>query len=58
LPEGTDSQTIKAAAICVNRKIARCQLFGDKTEIFRVALQQGIDLPASLIITEPKSLKV
>jgi len=56
LPEGTDSRTIKAAAICVNRKIARCQLLGDKAEILRIAEQQGITLPSNLIITEPKSL--
>lgn len=57
LPEGNDIRTIKAAAICVERNIARCQLLGNKEEILRIADQQGIDLPASLLITDPKSIR-
>ncbi|MCJ8320495.1 MAG: phosphate acetyltransferase [Colwellia sp.] len=57
LPEGSDIRTIKAAAICVERKIARCQLLGDKEEILRIADQQGIDLPTGLLITDPKSIR-
>lgn len=53
LPEGTDVRTIKAAAICVERKIARCQLLGDKETILTIAKQQGITLPAELMITDP-----
>ncbi len=53
LPEGTDVRTIKAAAICVERKIARCQLLGDKETILTIAKQQGITLPAELLITDP-----
>jgi phosphate acetyltransferase len=56
LPEGNDIRTIKAAAICVERNIARCQLLGDKEEILRIAEQQGISLPDGLLITEPKSI--
>ncbi|WP_448211497.1 phosphate acetyltransferase [Colwellia sp. MEBiC06753] len=56
LPEGNDIRTIKAAAICAERKIARCQLLGDKEEILRIAEQQGINLPAGLMITEPKEI--
>ncbi|WP_371372536.1 phosphate acetyltransferase [Thalassotalea aquiviva] len=57
LPEGNDIRTIKAAAICAERKIARCQLLGNKDEILRIAEQQGIDLPPGVIITDPKVVK-
>ena len=57
LPEGTDIRTIKAAAICVERGIARCQLIGDKEVILRIAEQQGITLPADLLITNPDEIR-
>lgn len=57
LPEGTDIRTIKAAAICCERNIARCQLLGNKEEILRIAEQQGISLPDSLLITEPENIR-
>ncbi len=57
LPEGTDIRTIKAAAICVERKIARCQLLGDKDSILTIAEQQGIHLPDELLITDPKTIR-
>lgn len=57
LPEGTDIRTIKAAAICCERKIARCQLIGNKAEILRIAEQQGISLPDSLLISEPELIR-
>jgi len=57
LPEGTDVRTIKAAAICVERGIARCQLLGDKENILRIAEQQGIDLPSGLLITDPDKIR-
>ncbi|MDO6446135.1 phosphate acetyltransferase [Colwellia sp. 1_MG-2023] len=57
LPEGTDVRTIKAAAICVERNIARCQLLGDKETILTIAEQQGINLPSGLLITDPASIK-
>ncbi|WP_371189253.1 phosphate acetyltransferase [Thalassotalea maritima] len=56
LPEGNDIRTIKAAAICAERGIARCQLLGQKDEILLIAEQQGITLPPGVIITEPKSV--
>ncbi|MFD2166902.1 phosphate acetyltransferase [Thalassotalea euphylliae] len=56
LPEGNDVRTIKAAAICAERKIARCQLLGDKEEILRIADQQGIALPSGLLITDPAEI--
>jgi phosphate acetyltransferase len=57
LPEGTDVRTIKAAAICVERGIARCQLLGDKESILRIAEQQGINLPEGLLITDPALIR-
>lgn len=57
LPEGTDIRTIKAAAICCERNIARCQLIGDKEEILRIAEQQGINLPENLLITDPDNIR-
>ena len=57
LPEGTDVRTIKAAAICARRKIARCQLLGNADEISLIADQQGIELPPGLIITDPDTIR-
>ena len=49
LPEGDEPRTIKAAAICQQRGIARCVLLGDPDEIRRVAQARGVELPAGLI---------
>jgi len=57
LPEGDDVRTIKAAAICVERGIARCQLLGNKESILRIAEQQGINLPSGLLITDPDNIR-
>ncbi|GHE90276.1 phosphate acetyltransferase [Thalassotalea profundi] len=57
LPEGTDVRTIKAAAICAERGIARCQLLGNKEQILKIAEQQGINLPSGLIITDPELIR-
>ncbi|QDP01443.1 phosphate acetyltransferase [Thalassotalea sp. PS06] len=57
LPEGNEVRTIKAAAICAQRNIARCQLLGNKEEILRTAEQQGIQLPPGVIITEPEAIR-
>ncbi len=57
LPEGTDIRTIKAAAICCERNIARCQLLGNREEIRQIAEHQGINLPESLLITDPDTIR-
>ena len=57
LPEGNDIRTIKAAAICCERQIARCQLIGNKAEILEIAKQESIDLPDNLLITEPETIR-
>ena len=45
LPEGTEPRTVRAAAICAERGIARSVLLGDPDEIRRVAAAQEIALP-------------
>jgi phosphate acetyltransferase len=57
LPEGDDVRTIKAAAICAERNIARCQLLGNKEDILLIAEQQGIHLPDTVIITNPDDIR-
>lgn len=57
LPEGDEPRTIKAAAICAERGIAKCILLGDKAEILRVAEQQGVVLPDAVIIQQPQDVR-
>jgi phosphate acetyltransferase len=57
LPEGEEPRTIKAAAICAHRNIATCILLGNKTEILRVAQQQGVVLPDSVKIIQPEDIR-
>jgi phosphate acetyltransferase len=57
LPEGEEPRTIKAAAICARRNIAKCILLGNKTEILRVAEQQGVELPDSVEIKQPEDIR-
>ncbi|NTS75563.1 phosphate acetyltransferase [Catenovulum sp. SM1970] len=56
LPEGNEPRTIKAAAICGEREIARTVLLGDKAEILRIAEQQGVNLNNYVKIVEPASI--
>ncbi|MCF6753774.1 phosphate acetyltransferase [Pseudomonas stutzeri] len=53
LPEGNEPRTIRAAAICQERGIARCVLLAKPAEVEQVAREQGINLPASLEILDP-----
>ncbi|MFN2322435.1 MAG: phosphate acetyltransferase [Trueperaceae bacterium] len=48
LPEGEEPRTIRAAAECQERGIARCVLLGRREEIERVAASQGVALPEGL----------
>jgi phosphate acetyltransferase len=57
LPEGTEPRTVRAAAICAARGIARCVLLGDPSEIRRVAAAQEIDLPSGLELLDPAALR-
>ncbi|AWB68224.1 phosphate acetyltransferase [Saccharobesus litoralis] len=56
LPEGNEPRTIKAAAICGKRGIARCVLLGDQQEIERIALQQGVELNGYVDIVDPQAI--
>jgi phosphate acetyltransferase len=53
LPEGTELRTVKAAAICGRRGIARCVLLGKPSEVQAVAKSQDIELPDNLEILDP-----
>lgn len=57
LPEGEEPRTIKAAAICQTRGIARCVLLGRRVEILRIAGSLGVELPLDLEIIEPDSIR-
>lgn len=56
LPEGNEPRTIKAAAICAQRGIARPVLLGDKDEILRIAEQQGVELGDNIDIVAPEDV--
>ncbi|WP_377154449.1 phosphate acetyltransferase [Pseudaeromonas sharmana] len=53
LPEGDEPRTVKAAAICAERGIARPVLLGNPDEIRRVAEQQGVVLNDRVEIIDP-----
>jgi len=57
LPEGVEPRTVKAAAICSRRGIARCVLLGDPAEVREVARRQDIELPDNLEILNPAELR-
>jgi len=57
LPEGEEPRTVRAAAICEEKGIARCVLLGKRTAIEDVAATQGITLPESLEIIDPDDIR-
>ena len=57
LPEGDEPRTIRAAALCAQRNIARCVMLGDPGEIHRVAEGLEVDLPDNLEILNPAQLR-
>jgi phosphate acetyltransferase len=57
LPEGTEPRTVRAAAICGERGIARCVLLGDPQEVRRIAAAQQVELPSNIEILDPRSLR-
>ena len=56
LPEGDEPRTVRAAAICQERGIARCVLLAKPEAVAAVAREQGINLPADLEILDPDSI--
>lgn len=57
LPEGNEPRTIRAAAICAARGIARCVLLGDPAEIHRVAFAQEIELPEGVEVMDANAVR-
>ncbi|MDM8347389.1 phosphate acetyltransferase [Pseudomonas sp. sp1636] len=57
LPEGSEPRTVKAAAICQARGIARCVLLAKPDEVYAVAQAQGIELPSGLEILDPDLIR-
>ena len=57
LPEGEEPRTVRAAALCAQRGIARCVLLGNPQEIRLVAERQEIELPDSVEIVDPKEVQ-
>ncbi|MBT0724065.1 phosphate acetyltransferase [Rosenbergiella sp. S61] len=57
LPEGDEPRTLRAAAICAERKIAQCVLLGDPAEIQRIASVQGIVLGEGVSIIDPHAVR-
>lgn len=57
LPEGEEPRTIKAAAICAERGIARCVLLGNPDDIQRIAEQEGVVLGAGIDIINPDEVR-
>lgn len=56
LPEGAEPRTVRAAAICHEKGIARCVLLAPRPAVLAVAEQMGITLPESLEIINPESI--
>jgi phosphate acetyltransferase len=57
LPEGDEPRTIRAAALCAQRNIARCVLLGNPEEIHRVASGLEVELPKNLEILDPALIR-
>ena len=57
LPEGDEPRTVKAAAICAERKIADCVLLGNPEAIQRIAEQQGVVLGQGVEIIDPDQVR-
>jgi phosphate acetyltransferase len=57
LPEGSEPRTVKAAAICHARGIARCVLLAKPEDVLAVAKAQGIELPEGLEILDPDMIR-
>lgn len=57
LPEGDEPRTIRAAAICAERGIARCVLLGDPGAIRRVGAAQEVELPPGVEILDADAVR-
>jgi phosphate acetyltransferase len=57
LPEGDEPRTVKAAAICAERNIAKCVLIGNPDEVRKVAASQGVTLGQGVEIVDPENIR-
>lgn len=57
LPEGDEPRTIKAAALCHEKGIAKCILLGKRDAILAIADAQDVVLPADLEIVDPDAVR-
>ncbi len=57
LPEGEEPRTVRAAAACTTRGIARCILIGRREEILRVAAGMEVQLPEGVEIIDPQEVR-
>jgi len=57
LPEGSEPRTVEAAVTCHQRKLARCVLIGDASEIRRIARSQDLELPEDIEIIDPVEVR-
>jgi phosphate acetyltransferase len=56
LPEGAEPRTLRAAAECARRGIARCVLLGDPDEVAAQARRLGLRLPEDVSILDPRAV--
>ena len=57
LPEGSEPRTVRAAAICAQRGIARCVLLGDPTRVRDAARRGGVTLGEGILVIDPAEVK-
>ena len=57
LPEGDEPRTVRAAAICAEKGIARCVLLGPPDRIRAVAVAHGVQLTPDLEIIDPETIR-
>ena len=56
LPEGAEPRTLQAAAICLERGIARCVLLAREGEVAAAAAGLGLTLPETLVVVDPTTV--
>jgi phosphate acetyltransferase len=56
LPEGDEPRTMRAAAICAERSIARCVLLGAPDQVRKAARAAGVELPDGVEIVAPEAV--
>lgn len=57
LPEGDEPRTVKAAAICAERGIAKSVLLADPAAVKKVAAEQGVTLGSGVSIINPNEVR-